>query len=121
MNQEEKIERKLAQLKEKRVKLKDVLESQQIQLKKVDDEISVLEIKKNEQLLKGFRSNLQKEGLSFDQSTLDEVLGLLRSKKMKNSPVENDESSSQKEPEQVSNNEIQAISIPVVPDAFRSY
>jgi hypothetical protein len=118
MNQEEKLERKLSQLKEKRVKLKDVLESQQTQLKKVDDEISVLEKKKNEQLLKSFQSNLQKEGLDFDQSVLDEVIGLLRSKKTDDSPIEN-ETPSEKVQDHLSNEEAQPISIPVVPDAFR--
>lgn len=124
MNQEEKIEKKLQQLKEKREKIKTVLQVQTEQLKKVDEEIQVLEMKKNNRLIKNFQSNLQKEGLEFDQTILDKILGLLRTEKT--DVIENTEEVEAEIPSDASKNVLDEKKdaypngdIPSVPDAFR--
>ncbi|MBP2629434.1 MAG: hypothetical protein H6Q70_62 [Firmicutes bacterium] len=80
------LDKKIEQLQEKREKHKAVIQVQTEQLRKVEEDINVLEAKKKDRLLKNLLSNLQKEGLNFDKKTVGEIVNILKEKQHEENP-----------------------------------
>lgn len=80
MDMDTKLAKKMEFLIEKREKHKAIIQAQTDQLKKINEEIDALEIKKNDRLMKTFFSDLQKEGLNITKSTIKELVSILKEK-----------------------------------------
>jgi len=114
MDMDAKLDKKFELLVEKREKHKLAIQIQTEQLKKVNEEIDALEMKKNDRLMKTLFLNLQKEGLDINKSMMEEVVTILKTKQNQNEPT-NFQSviiSNAEKPEG-------DTFVPTVPDAFR--
>lgn len=116
---ESKLEKRIMQLKEKQEKLRNVIQNQTEQLKKVTDDLDQLEQKKNAQMLKSFQSKLRKEGLPFDEGVLDKVIDILKEQPSEEvAPGEAVENPSEEQSTENTTDDL-TEDVPSVPQAFR--